>query len=83
MAITLGSIDRIPDVRTATVSFDVVSDLGRIRFEILIAPEAGSPDGLDAALQIARKSLAEFGRALAEEADKEIPPITIYSLQKT
>jgi hypothetical protein len=80
ISINLSTVRGIEGVYSALVTFDVTSDLNRIRFEVVVAiPEGeGPPAGLDEALRLARKHLADFGRSLAEEADREAP-ITLDS----
>ena len=67
--IELAGADQVPEMRQAVVLFDVLSDIGRVHFEIQVVPEEGDLDGLDSAIAIARRSLARFGTALAAEAE--------------
>ena len=80
VAINLNGADLVPKPSTATiiVSFDVVSDLGRLTLNSQVIPEEDASVDLNEALRIAVKSLADFGRSLAEEAEKEAP-LTICS----
>jgi hypothetical protein len=71
--------DSLPDARTAIVAFEIDSDVGTIEFNVEVIPqEEDAPEGVDDAIRIARRSLVEFGKALAEAAEKYEPP-TIYS----
>ena len=79
VAINLSGAEVVPEARTATiiVSFDVVSDLGRLTLNTQVIPEKDAID-LNEALLTARKILSDFGRSLAEEAENGAP-LTIYS----
>jgi hypothetical protein len=58
VAINLSSADLVPKASTATitVSFDVVSDLGRLTFNIQVIPEEDASVDLNEALRIARRN---------------------------
>jgi len=62
-----------------SVTFDIVSDVGQFEFSIEVIPnDSDPPGGVDGAIQIAVKSLAAFGKGVAEAAENYQPP-AIYS----
>ena len=77
--VLFGGIDSIPDARTAVVAFEIQSDdVGTIKFNVDVVPEDHDPAGVDGAIIIARRTLVEFGKALATAGERYEPPL-IYS----
>lgn len=75
--IVFGGRDSMPDARTAIVAFEIQSDdVGTIELNVDVTPRKGDPDGIDGAVIIARRTLVEFGQALAAAGEKyEVPMI--------
>jgi hypothetical protein len=68
-----------PEERTAVVTFEIRSaDVGSIELSVDVVPVADDPDGIYGVVIIARRTLVEYGKALAVAGEKYKPPM-IYS----
>jgi hypothetical protein len=78
--IRFDGLESEPRARTAVIVFEIKSDdFGPAEFNVEVIPAEGDDaDQIDNAIIIARRTLVEFGKALAAAAEKYEPPV-IYS----
>jgi hypothetical protein len=77
--VVFGGSRHVPEERTAVVAFDILSDdVETIELTVKVVPEEYDPDGVDGAIMIAKRTLIQYGNALAAAGEKYKPPM-IYS----